>query len=49
VEQQGKEVEDLNQLWYDRDIWNSLFLQVNQWDKLIIEFNKRTGLLTKIL
>jgi len=49
VEQQGKEVEDLNQLWYDRDIWNSLFLQVNQWDKLIIEFNERTGLLTKIL
>ena len=49
VEQQGKEVEDLNQLWYDRDIWNSLFLQVNQWDKLIREFNERTGLLTKIL
>jgi len=45
VEQQGKEVEDLNQLWYDREIWNTLFLQVNQWDNLINEFNKRTGLL----
>jgi hypothetical protein len=45
VEQQGKEVEDLNQLWYDREIWNKLFLQVNQWDKLINEFNDRTGLL----
>lgn len=45
VEQQGKEVEDLNQLWYDREIWNKLFLQVNHWDKLINEFNDRTGLL----
>jgi cysteine synthase A len=45
VEQQGKVVEDLNQLWYDRDIWNNLFLQVNQWDKLINGFNERTGLI----
>lgn len=45
VEQQGKDIEDLNQLWYDRDIWNNLFSQVNQWDKLINEFNERTGLL----
>lgn len=48
VEQQGKAVEDLNQLWYDRDIWNRLFLQVDQWDKLINQFNKRTGLLRKL-
>ena len=46
VEQQGKSVEDLNQLWHDRDIWNRLFLQVDQWDKLISQFNGRTGLLT---
>ena len=45
VEQQGKSVEDLNQLWYDRDIWNKLFLQPDQWDVLIKEFNERTGLL----
>ncbi len=44
VEQQGKEVEDLNQLWYDGDIWNELFDQVKRWDELIIEFNNRTGL-----
>jgi cysteine synthase A len=44
-EQQGKEVEDLNQLWYDREIWNKLFLQVNLWDNLIKDFNERTGLL----
>lgn len=48
VEQQGKAVEDLNQLWYDREIWNKQFLQVNNWDNLINEFNARTGLLEKI-
>jgi hypothetical protein len=48
VEQQGKTVEDLNQLWYDRDIWNKLFQQVNQWDVLINEFNDRTGLLNNL-
>ncbi len=45
VEQQGKDVEDLNQLWYDRDIWNTMFRQVGRWDELINEFNERTGLL----
>ena len=45
VEQQGKDVEDLNQLWYDRDIWNTMFRQVERWDELINEFNERTGLL----
>jgi cysteine synthase A len=44
IEQQGKSVEDLNQLWYDRDIWNRLFCQVKQWDDLIKSFNERTGL-----
>ncbi len=45
VEQQGKEIEDLNQLWYDRTIWDNLFHQVNKWDELINKFNERTGLL----
>lgn len=44
VEQQGKEVEDLNQLWDDRNIWQNLFSQVHRWDELIYEFNERTGL-----
>ncbi|MCK7538369.1 MAG: hypothetical protein MZV63_49170 [Marinilabiliales bacterium] len=43
VEQQGKDVEDLNQLWYDRDVWNTMFRQVDRWDELINEFNERTG------
>ena len=45
VEQQGKETEDLNRLWYDREIWHKQFNQVDRWDELINEFNERTGLL----
>ncbi len=48
VEQQQKEVEDLNQLWYDRDIWPKLFNQVHRWDEMIKEFNDRTGVLEKL-
>jgi cysteine synthase len=44
IEQQEKELEDLNQLWYDREIWNNLFHQADHWDDLIRDFNKRTGL-----
>ncbi len=45
IEQQGKELEDLNQLWTDRDIWLKLFSQPERWDELIEEFNRMTGLL----
>jgi cysteine synthase len=45
IEQQGKEVEDLRQLWDDRNIWNRIFSQPARWDELINEFNERTGLL----
>ncbi len=45
IEQQEKEVEDLNQLWNDREIWDKQFNQLNRWDELINEFNERTGLL----
>jgi cysteine synthase len=48
VEQQGKSVEDLNMLWYDRDIWNKLFSQPARWDELINRFNERTGLISAI-
>ena len=44
-EQQEKEVEDLDQLWYDRGIWQKIFQQPARWDELIHEFNKMTGLL----
>ncbi|MDP1622834.1 MAG: pyridoxal-phosphate dependent enzyme [Bacteroidales bacterium] len=45
IEQQGKDVEDLRQLWEDRHIWTEIFSQPARWDELINEFNERTGLL----
>lgn len=44
VEQQGKKIEDLNQLWDDRELWPKLFNQPLHWDNLIRDFNKQTGL-----
>ncbi len=48
IEQQAKELEDLNQLWYDREILPKLFNQINEWDELINEFNKATGVLKNL-
>ncbi|PKP19793.1 MAG: pyridoxal-5-phosphate-dependent protein subunit beta [Bacteroidetes bacterium HGW-Bacteroidetes-21] len=48
IEQQGKELEDLNQMWNDREIWGKLFDQLNHWDDLINDFNERTGLLKNL-
>lgn len=48
IEQQAKELDDLNQLWNDRQIWNKLFNQVDRWDELIDQFNERTGLLKNL-
>ena len=39
VEQQGRSIEDLNQLWYDNTIWDKIFHQVEKWDEMIMEFN----------
>ncbi|QKG79896.1 pyridoxal-phosphate dependent enzyme [Tenuifilum thalassicum] len=47
VEQQEKEIEDLNSMWYDRELWPKLFGQIHRWDELIEEFNERVGLLKK--
>ncbi len=43
VEQQGRTVDELRQLW-DPDFWTETFSQAAEWDKLIVEFNRRTGL-----
>lgn len=48
VEQQGKDVDDLNRLWDDREIWEELFNQTERWDELIKEFNERTGVLKEL-
>ncbi|MBI4649169.1 MAG: pyridoxal-phosphate dependent enzyme [Bacteroidia bacterium] len=43
IEQQAKDIEDLNKLWYDPAIWQAIFKQVLRWDELINEFNEMTG------
>jgi cysteine synthase len=48
IEQQGKEVAELNAQWFDRDYWKNTFSQVDEWDAKIEEFNDRTGLLKKL-
>jgi len=45
VEQQAKETEDLNRLWYDREIWEQQFNQAEKWDEMIEAFNEETGVL----
>ena len=47
IEQQQKEIADLNQLWYDRELWPKIFDQYKVWDQLIAEFNERTGVAAK--
>ena len=46
VEQQGKDVKDLNDLWYDTEhTWKAVHAQDAELDALINEFNEATGLL----
>jgi cysteine synthase len=48
IEQQGKELEELNAQWYDRHYWNGIHGQVDEIDALIEAFNERTGLLEEL-
>jgi len=41
IEQQGKEVSELNAQWYDENYWKERFNIVPEWDKLIDEFNAK--------
>jgi cysteine synthase len=49
VEQQGRSSADLQQLW-DPDFWSGIFSQavVDEWDRLIGEFNREVGLIESI-
>ncbi|HHJ52763.1 MAG TPA: pyridoxal-phosphate dependent enzyme, partial [Caldithrix abyssi] len=44
IEQQGKEVKELNAQWYDEEYWRQRFSVVPQWDRLIEEFNEKVGI-----
>ena len=48
VEQQEMAVEDLESLWYDRELWPRIFAQPERWDEMIGEFNDETGVLAKL-
>lgn len=43
VEQQGKDVVELNAQWYDENYWQQRFSVVPSWNKLIEEFNNQVG------
>jgi len=46
IEQQAKDVEELNEQWYDHDnYWINTFNQVGKIDELITEFNNKVGIL----
>ncbi len=47
VEQQQRDVDELRRLW-DPDFWTEMFSQVDEWDKLIEQFNERTGVLDSL-
>ena len=48
VEQQGRDVEELNAQWYDHTYWEDIHSQIDQIDTLITAFNQRTGLLENL-
>ena len=43
IEQQGKDVEELNAQWYDENYWEERFTIALKWDKLIEDFNKKVS------
>ena len=46
IEQQGKDMEELNAQWYDSEnYWGNIHRQVGKINELIEKFNQRTGLL----
>jgi cysteine synthase len=45
IEQQNKELEELNAQWYDKEYWKNIQNLTPEIDRLIKEFNRDTGLL----
>jgi len=48
IEQQQHELDDLNTLWDDPDVWDRIFAQPARWDAMIEEFNAETGVLANL-
>jgi cysteine synthase len=47
VEQIGKDVEELDRQWHDEKYWMEKYHSWEEWDRLIREFNEKTGLLER--
>lgn len=45
IEQQGKDMDELNKQWYDPNYWKSIQSLIQPIDDLIDAFNERTGLI----
>lgn len=43
VEQQGKDVEELNEQWYSETYWEERFNTADEWDVLIEDFNRKVN------
>jgi DNA replication protein DnaC len=49
IEQQGRDVEELNAQWYDyENYWGEIHNMTGKIDELIKEFNERVGLLEEL-
>ena len=49
VEQQGRTVDELNDLWYDEEkTWKGVHAQADELDGLIEAFNEATGVLKSL-
>ena len=48
VEQQGKTYDEINAQWYDDNYWTGIHAQANDIDKLIEDFNDKTGVLANM-
>ncbi len=49
IEQQGKELTELDKQWNDfPEFWDRIHSQVGEIDKLIEQFNQRSGLLASL-
>jgi hypothetical protein len=44
IEQQGKDVEELDAQWYDEKYWNERFSIAPHWDELIEKFNEKVAI-----
>ena len=48
IEQQQKEIPELNAQWYDKNYFSSRWQKMAEYDKLIEDFNRETGLLAAL-